>query len=98
MPSIDPPASRPIRFAEITSMPISGTVEDGDMVLRVRNVGTELQVAVEVYTQDRENAATISLPTLTPNAALALAKLLVETVTGQPIPEASAKQGEAPAG
>ena len=94
MPSIDPPNSRPVRFAPIAAMPISSVVEDGDLVIRVRNVGKELQIVAEIYTQDREIAAAITLPSLTLNAALALAKLLVETVTGQPLPEFLGEQGE----
>ena len=91
-----PPNAPAVTFANVAPMPLSRAVHDGDVTVRVRRIGPEVQVSAEIHSAERDSAATIALPRILPTTAVELARALLEAVTGQPVSLAQVLDEAAP--
>ena len=80
-----PPNAPAVTFANVAPLPVSRAVHDGDVTLRVRRIGPEVQLSAEIHSAERDSAATVTLPRVLPGTAVRLATALLEAVTGTPV-------------
>ena len=83
MPAIQKPGQPFVVFTETARLSMPLSVQDDDLTLRVRAIGRDMQVAAELYSLEHDSCLTVTLPRMTPGAAMQLAVALLEVATGR---------------